>query len=810
MLWPQSLPSHEQLFAVLTLTLALSFTAGRVGAEESSRQLQLDVIVNGSPTQLIGSFVLDRGRIAARRAELGEIGLNPRGYESPDKLIVLDDLPGLSYRYDEAAQRISITVPDELRATKDYDASNRSQEVSAPQSDYGSVLNYTLFTASSSNFTTHTRAFNGASATLDGRAFTPFGTLGQSAILRTSFDTRFDALRLNTTFAYSDQDTLVTYRAGDTVSGGLAWTRPVRIGGFQAQRNFGLRADLVTLPLPSATGSAAVPSTVDVYVNNIKTFSQDVGTGPYRLSNLPAVAGSGMTRVVLRDSSGRETQTSLPFYTSASLLAPGLLDYSLEAGVPRLSYGTTSDTYIAKPVGSGSLRYGFSDWLTIAGHAELATDLVNASAGLVVRTGSFGLASMALAASHHGSGTGFQSYLSYETKILGININASSQRTFGPYDDLASVTSRLQAKTVSDPFGFGSLAKLNSSTNAIAQSLYTSARPPRSLDRISMGVPLPFDRSSFSVSFVNLNDSAGASSKILTASLSFGLPYEASIFATAFADFGDKKNLGVLAGLSMPLGGSVTASTSVSQSKDGTSVNFEASKPLEQKPGSYGWRVRDSEGAGAQRTAATSYRSSYGRVEVGVGQDRKGGIATAEVDGAIATMGGGVFFANRIDDAFAVVETGAPGVEVFHENRSVGVTNSSGKALVPGLRSYQKNKIAIDTSTLPVDSDVANTQSTVVPADRTGVRVNFAVKTNNPSAIVLLTEPNGTPLAAGAHGQVDGGESFVVGYDGKAYVKGLGAENNITVTLADRECRASFPFTARPNEQVVISQVICR
>jgi len=36
----------------------------------------------------------------------------------------------------------------------------------------------------------------------------------------------------------------------------------------------------------------------------------------------------------------------------------------------------------------------------------------------------------------------------------------------------------------------------------------------------------------------------------------------------------------------------------------------------------------------------------------------------AAVDGSVAVLGGGVFFANRIDDAFAVVDAGAPDVMV--------------------------------------------------------------------------------------------------------------------------------------------------
>jgi outer membrane usher protein len=791
--------------------LAFGFTAGPVGAEQVGQQLQLEVIVNGSPTKLIGSFIIFENRhIAARRQELEEIGLNPRGYASPDKLIVLDDLPGLSYRYEEAAQRISITAPDKLLAIKKYEASNGPQKAIAAQTDYGAVLNYTLFSSAASNPNAQLFAFSGASATLDGRAFTPFGTFSQSAILRTSLNDAFEALRLDSAFTYSDPETLIKYRVGDTINGGLAWTRPIRIGGFQVQRNFGLRPDLVTLPLPSAQGSAAVPSTVDVYINNIKTFSQDVGAGPYQISNLPAITGSGTARVVLHDASGRTIESSLPFYTSSDLLAPGLLDFSVEAGLPRLSYGTTTDTYVATPVGSASLRYGMLDWLTLAGHAEAGAGLFNGSAGVAARTGSFGVASAAIAASHYGNGMGFQSYLSYETKILSIDVSASSQMTFGPYNDLASVTANLQRATVVDPYNISSYLNLSSAVNAAAQSLITSAQPPKALNRISVGVPLPFDKASLSASFIQSNDATGIRSSTVTATLSFGLPHQASLFATAFTTVEGQKNTGFLVGLSMPFGGSATASTSVSGGTGGTNVISQVTKPLDSKPGSVGWQVQDSEGAVAQRSAAVSYRSSFARVDAGVSQGNNGVLGSAIIEGAVATLGGGVFFANRIDDAFAVVETGVPGVEVFDQNRSVGVTDSAGRILVPGLQSYQHNKIAMDTSKLPVDADIATSESIVTPADRSGVRVNFAVQTNIRPAVVVFKAPNGEPLAAGARGQVEGGENFVVGYDGQAYIKNLVSENNVTVATMDRECRASFHYDPRPNEQVVISPVICR
>ena len=747
------------------------------------------------------------GKIAVRRAELEEVGLKPRGYASPDTLIVLDDLVGLSYRYDESKQQLFITVVDELRAAKTIDGSAPPKGEIAVRTDYGGVLNYTLYSAGTAQWTPQSLAFNGSSASLDARAFTPFGTLTQSGILRSSFDNRFDALRLDTTFAYSDRETLTTYRAGDAISGGLAWTRPIRIGGLQAQRNFGLRPDLVTLPLPSASGSAAVPSTVDVFVNNVRTSSQDIESGPYRISNVPAVTGAGTARVVLRDASGRETVTNLPFYVSSKLLGQGLYDFSLEAGLPRLFYATAADAYARQFVTSASGRMGVLDWLTLEGHAESGAGLWNGGAGAAIRTGSFGVLSGALSASRLSGRSGWQSYLAYETAVLGMTIQLSSQRTFGTYDDLASATARLQAGPYADTQSvLAGLAFISPTVTvgAVPGSLWLSARPPKALDRISIGLPLPFDVSSLSASFIHLDDASGRVSNILSASWSRGLAYNATAFATAFTDIGDRRNCGFLIGLSIPLGDAALASSGVSRDRNGTNVTADAVKPLGQKPGSVGWRLHDSEGAYTDRSAAVAYRSSYARVEVGARQRGKGAGATAEVEGAVATMGNGVFFANRIDDAFAVIDTGVPGVEVFHENRPVAVTDSAGRALIPSLRSYQKNKIAIDTRNLPVDADISSSQDVIAPADRSGVRVDFRVRTDTSSAVLVLTGRDGRPIPTGSQGQVDGGEAFVVGYDGRAWVKGLGPSNTLSVALEGGDCRATFAYVPRPNEQILI------
>ncbi len=291
----------------------------------------------------------------------------------------------------------------------------------------GAVLNYLLFGGGGGRNSIITNwQFQGASATLDARFFSPFGIVSQTGILATNTGNRVisDHLRLETTWTYKDPDSALTYRAGDMISGGLTWTRPVRLGGIQVQRDFSIRPDLVTLPLPSFSGSAAVPSTADVYVNGIRTVSQDVDSGPFRLSNLPILSGQGDASIVVRDSSGREVTTTLPFSVSNKLLRDGLLDFSVEAGFPRLFYGVRSDDYSGELAGSASLRYGFSDHLTLETHAEATNNLANGGIGASLGLDGIGIVSTAFAPRVNGGATGGQAFASFDTSLFGFSLHA--------------------------------------------------------------------------------------------------------------------------------------------------------------------------------------------------------------------------------------------------------------------------------------------------------------------------------------------------------------------------------------------------
>ncbi|MBI3275292.1 MAG: fimbrial biogenesis outer membrane usher protein, partial [Methylocystis sp.] len=205
------------------------------------------------------------------------------------------------------------------------------------------------------------------------------------------------------------------------------------------------------------------------------------------------------------------------------------------------------------------------------------------------------------------------------------------------------------------------------------------------------------------------------------------------------------------------------------------------------------------------------YRSSIARFDADVQQSGGGVGGSVQAEGAVAVAGGGVFLANRIDDSFAVVDVGAPDVDVLYENRPAGKTNARGQILLPGLRSYQTNKIAIDPAGLPLNAEAPVVQDVVAPADRSGVVVRFGVKTEAGAAVLILARRDGAFIPAGTSATLEGSsEPFMVGYDGRAYVTGLGAANAIVVDDPAGPCRVSFPFTSKKDSQVVIGPLTCQ
>src|SRR5260370_33915444 len=118
-------PRHELIVFVVAVTLAvLSSRHAYPEAALGANQLQLEVYINELPTGLIGSFVqLSDKRMAARSTELTELGIKPASSAAGDKPVIHEDIPGLSYRHQEAAHEIFFTAGAARLGRETYPAS---------------------------------------------------------------------------------------------------------------------------------------------------------------------------------------------------------------------------------------------------------------------------------------------------------------------------------------------------------------------------------------------------------------------------------------------------------------------------------------------------------------------------------------------------------------------------------------------------------------------------------------------------------------------------------------------------------------
>ncbi len=806
----RSLAKHgflKAIGAILTALIALPVFA----STQETRPLQLEVFINGRATQLVASLTqYPDGKLAASRRELKGLGIQPPDGGDHEKAVALDELSGLSYHYDEPRQRLDLTVADERRVRHVIDARGDMPAPSEARTETGFVLNYLAYATSITQQSKVLPTFSAASLQFDARLFSPLGTIAQTGIVGRTVNTATQTIRLDTTYSFVHQPTATLTRIGDFTGSGPVWARPIRMGGLSVERNYGSRPDLVTAALPVISGSAAAPTTMDVYVNNVRTFSRELPLGPYAVANIPGLTGAGSAQIVLRDVSGREIRTALPFYTSASLLAPNAFDFSAQAGFARYNYAFSSANYGGLPLLNGSFRYGAHKNVTVEGHLEVGAGLALIGAGGVFNIADRGLVSLAGQASRYGGRSGFQIYAGFETRVGAFSLSASTTRTFASYADLAMVTTRaaneIAQLQASDPWSF-----LDNPLSLASAAVARDPRPPRALDRVTIALPGPFDRSSLGLSYVHAERIGQPRSHLVNGSYTQMLRGSTALSLNTYMDLGPRRDFGVSASLSVPLGGGYAA-IGASGSRSGTQASLDISRPLGTEVGSVGYRLRNLEGAqGAYRAGSLSTLTPLGRAEMSADWYRGIGRLSAEFEGAIAAVGSKVLPGPRIDDAFVIVDAGSPGVDVKHENRRIGRTNRQGLLLVPGLVSYQRSTIAIDPTHLPLDAHIERTEELVTPSARGGLVLRFGIDSAAASGIVILQNPNGTPLRAGLKGRLEGGQGeFVMGHEGRAFVRGLLPHNRVVIDLLGRECAAEFPFSPVAGEQVVVGPLICR
>lgn len=689
----------------------------------------LAVTVNGLAGDDLGAVFLRDGadRLYASAAFLAVWNLRAAGARLLDTdgtvFFDLSATPGLAYQWDrERAELIIGAAAEAFLPTRLNIGAGPGRKV-APYAP-GAYLNYDVSLANSGGVRTN-------QALLDVALFRGVG------LLTSSFTTgSLSSARLMTTWQTDKVDAIKTLRIGDSTNHTGAWGRGVLFGGVQYGTNFAVRPEFISMAMPSISGKALLPSTVDVYVNRALRSRQSVNAGPFAIQNLPVISGAGDVQLVVTDLLGREQLITQSFFASPSLLREGLVEDTYEFGWLRQNYGLKSSDYSA-PFAAATYRKGLTSRVTGEARVEWQRDL--AVAGGSVATALPAISSVVESSLALSGAAGLPpgrmgsvawSYLGRSwSGNVRMQMNSLAFRQVG--SDPASLPQQIATAQLGVPIGTGTL-----SVNYVR--------------RLNQGESM--------ARLINLNYSQRIADGMF-ASFTLLQPLSGNTgptIALALTIVFDQKHIG-----STTLNGRPGAAALYTE--------FQQSTPRE---GGVGYRVAALHGGDQARQEATVTRNqSFGSAQAELVRLNGAVSSRLSAHGGIATLAGGVYFTRGRGEGFAVVETGdIAGVPVSLENQVVAHTDKRGRAVVSNLRAYQQNRIGIDPLKLPMDAVVGAVEKMVVPRAQGGVVVDFGVRRVR-SATLTIVQADGTPLPAWTPVEVVGIEgAFVSGLRGEVFV----------------------------------------
>ncbi|PWC10167.1 fimbrial assembly protein [Brenneria roseae subsp. americana] len=696
----------------------------------------------------------------------------------PSGLINVNALPEVTVEYDPSQQQLKLNVPPDWLPAQEVAGVGTGTQRLPPRSSPGLLLNYNAYYAAPSGST------DTLNTLLEQRFFSDYGMVTNTGIYNFSTGNRGASQRqgyrrFDTYWRYSDSERMLTYQVGDLISDSLTWSNSVRMGGVRFSRNFAIRPDIVTYPLIQYSGSAAVPSTLDLFINGYKAGSSTLNPGPFTLTNTPYLNGAGEATVITTDAQGRQISTTVPFYVSNTLLRAGLSDFDLSVGVLRRDYGFRNEAYASDPVVSGIYRYGLTNWLTLSTHTEAVNDLFLLGAGADFTVGRWGTVSSSYSQSEKAA-VGHQYTLGYSYYTQPFGLNLQHAKRDAAYRDLTTLyNSRLlsrqsnQATLSSQLFGKG---------NGTAGIGY-------------------FDIQAFD----------GSRTQLLNVSYTRQLWQGSSVYLALNKTLGDNDYSAQLQFV-IPFGSNDTINASLQRNTRNDyspRLGITRSTPTD---GGFGWNAAYAAGREPYYQGALSWRGPYNLLQGGVYGNEGNTTRWGELSGALIYMNGSLFPSNRINDAFLVVDTeGYEGVPVKYENQLVGVTDRRGHLLVPWVTSNYPAKIEIDSLALPANVDTPQIEDRVSVREGSGIVVTFPLH-QVLAANIALRDTTGQPPAIGTTvTDTFSGNTTFSGHEGLTYFSHLRTFNRLRFQQADGQiCQVEFSLPETQTIMATIGPLACQ
>ncbi|MBC7601689.1 MAG: fimbrial biogenesis outer membrane usher protein [Ramlibacter sp.] len=747
------------------------------------RIVPLEAIVNGQKTGT-WAFVERLNALYAQRDAFEEWRVQARA----EPIIVrgtpyypLSAIPGFSVKVNYANQSVEINFsPDAFMATKlTTELADRPPISPVLPSVFANYeLNYNRSQVRRGTLS------QDLGALVELGASTPWGVLTSSHVGRNLSHVgtaESGWTRLETTFTHHRPLANETVRVGDAATRAGLWGRTVYFGGVQYSTDYSLTPGFLTQPLPVVRGVSTTPSTVELYVNDVLRQVSQVPAGPFAIDNTSALTGNGEARLVVRDVLGREVVITQPFFSTAQLLAPGLADWSFEAGRLRKDLGLASNVY-GETFGVGTWRRGITERLTIELRAEKSQSLRATGVGAIAALPGDVLGRVAIATSHEDhADDGYQWLAGLERQWMRSSLSVQAQgathgfRTLGMTDTLLPIRSQLAANFTYGMDDYGSIA-----ANVASIRRFDGPR----LTTVSLNYAYRFGPAKVNSISVALSHAFGAGQA-------------------------GGSSLGVTLQLPLENNRQFTATT---QSRGGTTDAYATVSQAEGLNSGWGWRALG--GRVSNETHAEGglyYTGEHGRVYSDLSASPSQTSWRAGVLGGLVFAGGYGFATRRLDQSFALVEVrDNEGIGVGIGTNMVTHTDSRGIALLPNLSAWQLNQVRLNPTDLPISTEVVSIEELVVPSWRSGVKAAFPVRMGR-AALVRVVLDDGEPAPPGAVVRIEGDkEEFIVARRGEAFVTGLQPSSLAFLSWQEQKCALELILPAAAKDEVLrLGPVAC-
>ena len=689
-----------------------------------------------------------------------------------DRYVSLRSINGLDFHVNEDGAFLEVTAVPHLFKEQDIDSSYKKQPEVRLARNSALFLNYAgiYIHESDSNLI---NASGEMGISID-------EYLGRSTFIYEKIEERENVARLMSNLTINNRDQLQTIIFGDVIASSGALGSESILGGVTIFKNFFIDPHFLKSPALSLKGTLETRSEVELYLDGQLIRRDQLSPGEFVLNDVPATAGLGSAKIIIKDLYGREKIISTPYYYSESLLRKGLHEYSYSMGYTRANLGEKNFDY-GKPAFLALHNVGLSNNLKVGYAAEASDNLVNVGPSVSVMVSNAGVVNAAFAMSSSKGESGSSGLVGYSFQSRNFSTNIFLRSNSENYSNLIISPSDDKAKVqFSGSVGFG-------------------------------GRKMGFITALYSLSRMHIAE------QVSTTAVSYNrsITRDSTFFINAGQTRGSETDYEILIGLHMYFGKKVSGNLSHTGGDDAGVTRAGIQKSLPVGSG-IGYRA-DIENTQARYNfnGNLQYQNNYGIYELGY-WDRKGNEGfRASLAGGVGYIDKSTFFSRPITDSFAKVTVGElEGVRVYSFGNEAGRTNRKGEVIIPNLHSFHDNRIEIEPSDIPINYDISKLSRRLSPSFRSGSVVEFDIKKIQGIVgnLYMLEEEGEVPVGSAImliHSK-DGVIEGLVGSGGEFYVENVPfGKHPAQVMNKEQGCKFSIIIPDSDEMLIDLGKITC-